>query len=141
MCVCVCACVCVFDEQFSVRFVVPSLSFHVGLRLARPLCLLTTLAPAQQPPPVRSRPSQALQKELQAAGRSLDYVFVSHTEPDHSGLIPAVLDLYPEATVCGSKVQLGGRRKEEGREGGGGLLLCYVLFARRYRPCSSKTAC
>eukprot|EP00198_Chlamydomonas_reinhardtii_P010008 XP_001699345.1 flavoprotein [Chlamydomonas reinhardtii] len=47
---------------------------------------------------------EALQKELQAAGRSLDYVFVSHTEPDHSGLIPAVLDLYPEATVCGSKV-------------------------------------
>jgi hypothetical protein len=29
---------------------------------------------------------------------------VSHTEPDHSFLVPAVLDLYPEATVVGSKV-------------------------------------
>jgi flavorubredoxin len=47
---------------------------------------------------------QVLQAELKKAGRSIDYIFVSHTEPDHSGLIPAVLDLYPEATVVGSKV-------------------------------------
>ncbi|GLC40020.1 hypothetical protein PLESTB_001519900 [Pleodorina starrii] len=47
---------------------------------------------------------EALQKELSSAGRSLDFIFVSHTEPDHSGLVPAVLDLYPEALVCGSKV-------------------------------------
>jgi hypothetical protein len=31
---------------------------------------------------------------------------VSHTEPDHSFLVPAVLDLYPEATVVASKVAL-----------------------------------
>ncbi|KXZ42715.1 hypothetical protein GPECTOR_122g456 [Gonium pectorale] len=37
--------------------------------------------------------TKALQKKLAAAGRRLDYVFVSHTEPDHSGLI--VLDRYP----------------------------------------------
>eukprot|EP00955_Chlamydomonas_euryale_P022277 235353-Chlamydomonas_euryale.AAC.1 len=37
------------------------------------------------------------------AGRAIDYIVVSHTEPDHSGLIPAVLDRYPEAIVCGSK--------------------------------------
>lgn len=36
----------------------------------------------------------------------IDYIFVSHTEPDHSGLIPSVLDRHPEATVCGSKVAL-----------------------------------
>ncbi|GLI69412.1 hypothetical protein VaNZ11_014019 [Volvox africanus] len=47
---------------------------------------------------------EALQTELKAAGRSLDYIFVSHTEPDHSGLVPAVLDLHPDAVVCGSKV-------------------------------------
>ncbi len=41
------------------------------------------------------------------AGRDkIDYVFVSHTEPDHSGLIPAVLDAHPDAIVCGSKVAL-----------------------------------
>lgn len=33
-------------------------------------------------------------------------VQVSHTEPDHSFLVPAVLDLYPEATVVASKVAL-----------------------------------
>jgi hypothetical protein len=49
----------------------------------------------------------ALQAELAAAGRSkIDYIFVSHTEPDHSGLIPDVVKLYPEAVVCGSKVAL-----------------------------------
>jgi hypothetical protein len=49
----------------------------------------------------------ALQAELAAAGRSkIDYIFVSHTEPDHSGLIPDVVQLYPEAVVCGSKVAL-----------------------------------
>lgn len=35
---------------------------------------------------------------------SLCVLQVSHTEPDHSFLVPAVLDLYPEATVVGSKV-------------------------------------
>lgn len=31
---------------------------------------------------------------------------MSHTEPDHSFLVPAVLDLYPEATVVASKVAI-----------------------------------
>lgn len=36
----------------------------------------------------------------------MDYIIVSHTEPDHSYLVPAVVDLYPEAIVVGSKVCL-----------------------------------
>lgn len=47
---------------------------------------------------------QTLKAELAKAGRGIDYIIVSHTEPDHSFLVPAVLDLYPEATVVGSKV-------------------------------------
>jgi flavorubredoxin len=47
-----------------------------------------------------------LKEQLEAAGRGIDYVLVSHTEPDHSYLVPAVLDLYPEATVVASKVAL-----------------------------------
>ncbi|KAF6259934.1 flavo protein [Scenedesmus sp. NREL 46B-D3] len=47
-----------------------------------------------------------LKQELAAAGRSIDYILVSHTEPDHSFLVPAVLDLYPEATVVASKVAI-----------------------------------
>ena len=30
---------------------------------------------------------------------SIDYVVVSHTEPDHSGLVADVLDVWPGATV------------------------------------------
>lgn len=36
----------------------------------------------------------------------LDYLVVNHTEPDHSGLIPAVLDRAPNVTVIGSKVAI-----------------------------------
>ena len=36
----------------------------------------------------------------------IDYIIVSHTEPDHSGLIKDVLDLAPQATVVGAKVAL-----------------------------------
>jgi len=50
---------------------------------------------------------ETLDKQLKAAGvDKIDYIFVSHTEPDHSGLIPNVLDRHPEAIVCGSKVCL-----------------------------------
>ncbi|MEM1310258.1 MAG: MBL fold metallo-hydrolase, partial [Cyanobacteria bacterium P01_H01_bin.153] len=36
----------------------------------------------------------------------IDYIVVSHTEPDHSGLVPDVLELAPNATVVGAKVAL-----------------------------------
>ena len=47
---------------------------------------------------------QTLKEELDRHDRSIDYIFVSHTEPDHSGLIPKVLDMFPDATVVGTKV-------------------------------------
>ncbi|PPS41267.1 diflavin flavoprotein [Chroococcidiopsis sp. TS-821] len=36
----------------------------------------------------------------------IDYIIISHTEPDHSGLVKDVLQLAPAATVVGSKVAL-----------------------------------
>jgi len=36
----------------------------------------------------------------------IDYLIVSHTEPDHSGLVEVVLELAPQAVVVGSKVGL-----------------------------------
>ncbi|MBW4663594.1 MAG: diflavin flavoprotein [Chroococcus sp. CMT-3BRIN-NPC107] len=36
----------------------------------------------------------------------IDYVIISHTEPDHSGLVKDILQLNPEITVVGSKVAL-----------------------------------
>jgi flavorubredoxin/flavin reductase (DIM6/NTAB) family NADH-FMN oxidoreductase RutF len=37
---------------------------------------------------------------------TIDYLIISHTEPDHSGLVPDVLELAPQATVVGSKVAI-----------------------------------
>jgi len=36
----------------------------------------------------------------------IDYLIISHTEPDHSGLVGEVLKLAPQATVVGSKVAI-----------------------------------
>jgi flavorubredoxin/flavin reductase (DIM6/NTAB) family NADH-FMN oxidoreductase RutF len=36
----------------------------------------------------------------------IDYIIISHTEPDHSGLVKDVLQLAPEVTVVGSKMAL-----------------------------------
>ncbi len=36
----------------------------------------------------------------------IDYIIISHTEPDHSGLVRDVLALAPNATVVGAKVAL-----------------------------------
>lgn len=50
---------------------------------------------------------KALRAALKSAGRErIDFVVCSHTEPDHSGLVPAVLRDHPNATVVGSKVCL-----------------------------------
>ncbi|MGB3296933.1 MAG: diflavin flavoprotein [Phormidesmis sp.] len=37
---------------------------------------------------------------------TIDYIVVSHTEPDHSGLIKDVLELAPNAVVVGAKVAI-----------------------------------
>ena len=37
---------------------------------------------------------------------TLDYLVVSHTEPDHSGLVKDVLNLAPNVTIVGSKVAI-----------------------------------
>ncbi|MBE9125789.1 MULTISPECIES: diflavin flavoprotein [unclassified Coleofasciculus] len=36
----------------------------------------------------------------------IDYLIISHTEPDHSGLVKDILELAPEITVVGSKVAI-----------------------------------
>lgn len=37
---------------------------------------------------------------------AIDYIVISHTEPDHSGLVRDVLELAPQAIVVGAKVAL-----------------------------------
>lgn len=52
----------------------------------------------------------AVKRALKAAtGRddaSINHIIVSHTEPDHSGLVADVLDAFPGASVVASKVAL-----------------------------------
>lgn len=36
----------------------------------------------------------------------LDYLIISHTEPDHSGLVKDILELAPQVTVVGAKVAI-----------------------------------
>ena len=38
--------------------------------------------------------------------KQLDYLIISHTEPDHSGLVKDVLKLAPQVTVVGAKVAI-----------------------------------
>jgi flavorubredoxin len=38
--------------------------------------------------------------------QKIDYLIISHTEPDHSGLVRDVLELAPQAIVVGSKVAI-----------------------------------
>lgn len=40
-------------------------------------------------------------------GRNIDYLVVNHMEPDHSGGIPEILDLYPDLKIIGNKQTLG----------------------------------
>lgn len=49
---------------------------------------------------------KTLNEELAARGRQIDYVLVSHTEPDHSFLVKDVVQQFPDAVVVGSKVCL-----------------------------------
>lgn len=38
--------------------------------------------------------------------KTIDYIVISHTEPDHSGLVRDVLELAPQATIVGAKVAI-----------------------------------
>ncbi|ERT09466.1 putative diflavin flavoprotein A 3 [Lyngbya aestuarii BL J] len=38
--------------------------------------------------------------------REIDYLIISHTEPDHSGLVKDVLELAPDITIVGAKVAI-----------------------------------
>jgi flavorubredoxin/flavin reductase (DIM6/NTAB) family NADH-FMN oxidoreductase RutF len=38
--------------------------------------------------------------------KTINYIIISHTEPDHSGLVGEVLKLAPQATIVGSKVAI-----------------------------------
>ena len=55
-----------------------------------------------QPTPSSATPGSPLLKE-QIDPTAIDVLIVSHTEPDHSGLIGDLIDLNPEIEIVGSK--------------------------------------
>ena len=42
-------------------------------------------------------------KRLLPAGKKIDYLVVHHLEPDHSGALPLLLELFPELRIFGTK--------------------------------------
>ncbi|MHC4626619.1 MAG: FprA family A-type flavoprotein [Planctomycetota bacterium] len=51
-----------------------------------------------------STPNYLVQlKQLVPAGKPIDYLVVHHLEPDHSGAIPMLLELYPKLQILGTK--------------------------------------
>jgi len=47
---------------------------------------------------------EALNKQIDLS--TLDYLIISHTEPDHSGLVQEILELAPQVTVVAAKVAI-----------------------------------
>ncbi|MCH5226746.1 MAG: FprA family A-type flavoprotein [Muribaculaceae bacterium] len=45
--------------------------------------------------------------ENNSGGQKIDYLIVNHMEPDHSGAIPLLLDIYPEMKIIGNKITIG----------------------------------
>lgn len=44
-----------------------------------------------------------IEKELEGTGRSLDYIFLSHSHYDHMGALPYFINRWPNAEVCASE--------------------------------------
>lgn len=54
-----------------------------------------------------TRVSDFTEKVREAIGdRPLDYLVIHHMEPDHSGSIPTILEIYPNVTIVGNKKTL-----------------------------------
>lgn len=83
-------------DLFESQYVVPEgVSYNSYLILDEKTALMDT---------VDVRGMQEWEKNLTAAldGRGLDYLVISHLEPDHAGSIGRLLELYPKVTLVGS---------------------------------------
>jgi flavorubredoxin len=83
-------------DLFESQYVVPEgVSYNSYLILDEKAALMDT---------VDARCSEEWEKNLTEtlAGRKLDYLVISHMEPDHAGSIDRVLKLFPEITLVGN---------------------------------------
>ena len=83
-------------DLFESQYVVPNgVSYNSYLILDEKTALMDT---------VDTRGMEQWEKNLMAAlgGRTLDYLVISHLEPDHAGSIGRVIELFPEVTLIGN---------------------------------------
>lgn len=83
-------------DLFESQYVVPDgVTYNSYLILDEKTALMDT---------VDARGMQEWEQNLQAAldGRKLDYLVISHLEPDHAGSIGRLLELYPEVVIVGN---------------------------------------
>lgn len=83
-------------DLFESQYVVPEgVSYNSYLILDEKTALMDT---------VDARKMEEWEQNLKAAlnGRSLDYLVISHLEPDHAGSIGRLLELYPDVTLVGN---------------------------------------
>ena len=83
-------------DLFESQYVVPhGVSYNSYLIFDEKVALMDT---------VDARGMEQWEKNLLAAldGRKVDYLIVSHLEPDHAGSIARLVELYPEVTLVGN---------------------------------------
>ena len=83
-------------DLFESQYVVPDgVTYNSYLILDEKTALMDT---------VDARGMKEWEQNLQAAldGRKLDYLVISHLEPDHAGSIGRLLELYPEVVIVGN---------------------------------------
>ena len=83
-------------DLFESQYVVPhGVSYNSYLILDEKVALMDT---------VDTRGVEQWEKNLLAAldGRKVDYLIVSHLEPDHAGSIGRLVELFPEVTLVGN---------------------------------------
>ncbi len=81
-----------FESQYKVP---DGVSYNSYLILDEKIALMDT---------VDARGMEEWEKNLQAAldGRNVDYLVISHLEPDHAGSIGRLLELYPQVVLVGN---------------------------------------
>ena len=83
-------------DLFESQYVVPQgVSYNSYLILDEKVALMDT---------VDARGTEEWEKNLLAAlnGRKVDYLVISHLEPDHAGSISRVVELFPDVTLVGN---------------------------------------
>ena len=83
-------------DLFESQYVVPEgVSYNSYLILDEKTCLMDTVDP---------RKTVEWEDNLRAAlgDRKLDYLVISHMEPDHAGSIAKIVELHPEVTLVGN---------------------------------------